>query len=421
MATAERTARQEWRAHWGLVFCATLGMSLLALPPVALGLFMEPLSREFGWSRASISAGMMVFAVVSTPLVPFAGALADRFGSRRVLIPGLVLTGAAFAAFGLLTPSLWHWFAMWVVFTLAQLLNRSPIWNRTVSAAFNTSRGLALAVLMAGIALGQLLTPTIASALIRDYGWRSAYGLLALGWYGLTLIATVLLFREPRAAAATAGAADTSPAPASSGGMTLKEALRDPRMLRIGFAILTQSTLYTGFTLHLFPLLKGLGMTDKDSAFITGLIGIATLAGQLLTGWLADRVRGSLLPVSSFLLPGVGYLLILQGSSTWALLTLGVLIAGYGSGAAINITTYLTTRYAGVRHFGKIFGLISSLMGLGAGLGPLIGGRIYDYAGTYTPYLLLGTGVALIAALAVLRLGAYPEFKPEPAGRTELS
>src|SRR5579872_3269842 len=145
MTRREHAAAQEWRAHWGLVFCATLGMALLALPPVALGVFMPSLSAEFGWSRASISAGMMIFAVVSTPLVPFAGALADRFGSRRVLIPGLVLTGGAFAAFGLLTPSLWHWFAMWVVFTLVQLLNRSPIWNRTVSAAFNVSRGLALA------------------------------------------------------------------------------------------------------------------------------------------------------------------------------------------------------------------------------------------------------------------------------------
>lgn len=411
MASDERTAAQEWRAHWGLVFCATLGMSLLSLPPVSLGLFMEPLSHEFGWSRASISGGMMIFAVVSTPLVPFAGALADRFGSRRVLIPGLVLTGSAFAAFGLLTPSLWHWFGAWVIFTLCQLLNRSPIWNRTVSAAFNVSRGLALAVLMAGIALGQLLTPIITSALIGAYGWRSAYGFLALGWYGLTLIATVLLFHEPKSTAATSDL----PAPAAAGGLTLGEALRDPRMLRIGFAILIQSTLYTGFTLHLFPMLKDSGMAETDAAFITGLIGIAALAGQLVTGWMADRVHGSLLPVSSFLLPGIGYLLILQGRSTEAVLALGVLIAGYGSGAAINITTYLTTRYAGVRHFGKIFGLISSVMGLGAGLGPLIAGRVYDYAGDYTPYLLLGIGVAAVASLAVLRLGAYPEFAREPA------
>jgi MFS family permease len=413
MATGERTAAQEWRAHWGLVFCSTLGMALLALPPVALGVFMPSLSAEFGWSRASISAGMLIFAVVSTPLVPFAGALADRFGSRRVLIPGLVLTGGAFAAFGLLTPSLAHWFAMWVVFTLVQLLNRSPIWNRTVSAAFNVSRGLALAVLMAGIAVGQFLTPIIATALIDGYGWRAAYGLLALGWYGITLVATVLLYHEPKSAMTT-GPEATQAGPAE-GGLTLGEALRDPAILRISFAIMVQSTLYTGFTLHLFPMLKDSGIVQKEAAFITGLVGIATLAGQLITGWLADRVRGSLLPVSSFLLPGIGYALIFQGRGTEALIALGVLVAGYGSGAAINITTYLTTRYAGVRHFGKIFGLISSVMGLGAGLGPLIAGKVYDYTGNYTPYLLLGMGVACVASLAVIRLGPYRNFAAVPA------
>jgi MFS family permease len=395
------------------VFCATLGMALLALPPVALGVFMPSLSAEFGWSRASISAGMMVFAVVSTPLVPFAGALADRFGSRRVLIPGLVLTGSAFAAFGLLSPSLWHWFAMWVVFTLAQLLNRSPIWNRTVSAAFNVSRGLALAVLMAGIAVGQLLTPIVATALIHDHGWRAAYGLLALGWYGITLIATVLLYREPKSVSAP-GQEAAQPA-AEEGGLTLGEALRDHRMLRIAFAIMVQSTLYTGFTLHLFPMLRDSGMAEKEAAFITGLVGIATLVGQLATGWIADRARGSILPVSSFLLPGIGYAIMLQGRGTEGLIMLGVLVAGYGSGAAINITTYLTTRYAGVRHFGKIFGLISSVMGLGAGLGPIIAGRVYDYSGDYRPYLLLGIGVACLASLAVTRLGPYRDFAAAPA------
>ena len=87
----------------------------------------------------------------------------------------------------------------------------------------------------------------------------------------------------------------------------------------------------------------------------------------------------------------------------------------YGSGAAINVTTYLTTRYAGVRHFGKIFGIISSCMGLGSGLGPLIAGRIYDTAGSYTPYLMLGIGCAGVAALAVLGLGPYREFAAETA------
>jgi MFS family permease len=296
-----------------------------------------------------------------------------------------------------------------VLFTLVQLLTRSPVWNRAVSAAFSTSRGLALAVLMAGISLGALLAPIIAGALIRDYGWRSAYFGLALIWYGFSFVATLLLFREPqRAAPAQPGSAPAAP---ETGGLTLREALRDPAMLRITFAILVQSLLYTGFTLHVFPLLTGSGMAQGSAALITGLIGLTGLGGQLLTGWLADRTRGSLLPVVSFMLPGIGYFLMLQGKNTDAILAAGALIAGLGSGATINITTYLTTRYGGVRHFGKIFGLISSCMGLGAGLGPVIAGRVYDFSGNYTAYLMLGIGVAAVASLAVFGLGPYPDFE----------
>jgi MFS family permease len=109
---------------------------------------------------------------------------------------------------------------------------------------------------------------------------------------------------------------------------------------------------------------------------------------------------------------------MLQGGKSQAMLAAGALIAGYGSGAAINVTTYLTTRYAGVRNFGKIFGLISSAMGLGAGLGPVIAGRLYDFSGAYALYLEIGVGMAVILALAMLRLGPYPSFAAEEAPAT---
>jgi MFS family permease len=133
---------------------------------------------------------------------------------------------------------------MWVVFTLVQLLNRSPIWNRTVSAAFNVSRGLALAVLMAGISVGQLLTPIVATALIHRHGWRGR--LWAAGAWLVRDHACARLCSSitKRKSAKTASPETTQPATAE-GGLTLGEALRDPAMLRIAFASMVQSTLYT--------------------------------------------------------------------------------------------------------------------------------------------------------------------------------
>lgn len=417
MEGSRKAVAEEWQAHWGLVFAAFLGTSFVAVPSLSLGLFIGPLQDEFGWSRTEISLGLTVFAIVGTPLAPFAGALADRFGSRPVALPGLFLSSLAFAAFSLVTGAFWMWMALWVVYTLVQLLIRSMIWNRAISAAFSASRGLALAALMSGSAMGQLATPIITQWLIGDYGWRIAFAGLGLGWGGLALIAALLFFHEPRSRARSGLSAVEAASTSAAGGLTLTEALRDFRMLRIGFAILLQSSLMMGVIVHLFPLLTGAGVSRADAANQLALIGIAALVGQLSAGWLADRVSGSVLPVCCFAVPGLAYLMLLAGLGSGQLLLIGVLLAGLGSGSAMAITTYLSTRYAGVRHFGKIFGLISSCMGLGAGVGPLIAGGIFDMTGSYDLFLILAAGGAVLASLLVFRLGPYPRFD-EAATRT---
>ena len=408
------TAAAEWRAHWGLVLAGMLGTGFIAVPATTLGLFMEPLQGAFGWSRYEISLGMTVFALITTPLSPFAGALADRYGSRRVVIPGLVLNALALAAFSLLGGAFGYYLIAWVGYSATQLLVRTTIWNRAASAAFTVSRGLALAVLMGGIPLAQTIAPILAQWLIRGFGWRTAYAGLGLGWGGVALIVTLLLFREPGTRATGAGPLAAAPTLA---GLEFREALRDRRMIRIALAILLQSAMATAFSVHLFPLLTGEGLSRAGAASIVALLGAAALVGQLATGWLADRVTSTLLPVSCFALPAVAYLLLLNAGGSTVVLALAVLLNGLGMSACITITTYMTTRYAGVRHFGKIYGVISSCMGLGAGLGPLVAGRIFDSTGAYTLFLWLGVALAVIAALLVLRLGPYPAFRP--AGRAE--
>lgn len=408
--TPERTAAQEWRAHWGLIFAGMLGMFMLSIPAVTLGLFMEPLEAAFGWSRAEISFGMTVFAFITTPLAPFAGALADRHGSRRVVLPGIALNGLALAAFALLTGFFWLYLMAWVFYALTQLLIRTTVWNRAASATFHASRGLALAVMMGGIPLAQMVAPVAAEWLIGDFGWRAAYAAFGLGWGGITLLAAYLLFHEDRKQSALPeGTARTEPQP-QAGGLSLGEALRDVRIWRIAMAILLQSVLATAISIHIFPILTEAGLSRTAAATMVGLLGLAALGGQLLTGFLADRVSSTLLPVSCFILPGIAFFLLMQGGQSILLLAFGVVLVGYAASANVAITTYLTSRYVGVRHFGKIYGIISSCMGLGAGVGPLIAGRVFDLTGNYDMFLTGGIVLAAINAVLVFRLGPYPDF-----------
>jgi predicted MFS family arabinose efflux permease len=408
-----KTATEEWVANWPLVLSAMMGYSFVAAPAATLGLFMEPLQQAFGWSRSQVSAGLTVFSLVSIPLVPFAGALADRLGSRTVAVPGMAANALAFAAFALMTASPWHWFLNWTLFALTQLTSRSMVWNSAISSAFSISRGLALAVFMSSIAFAQTVAPILTRWLIDSYGWRAAYAVLGLGWAGLGFVMVLLFFHDHRSRnrggrAATAATAN----PSALGGLTFKEAIRNPKVLRITLAIFLQTAAASGFTVHLVPLLGAYGVPRTDAAQTASIIGISALVGQLCTGWLVDRLRSTFLPFICFALAAIGYLLVLQSHGSEVLRTIGVLVVGYCIGAGINMGTYLASRYAGLAHFGAIFGLISSFMGFGAGVGPFVGGKFFDLTGNYHSFIVTGIIASLLAGLAVLRLGPYPEFQP---------
>lgn len=411
------TAGQEWRVNWMMVVAAMLGISFGSIPAATLGLFMDPLESAFGWSRTQLSAGMMVFALVTLPFTPFAGALVDKIGARRCVIPGLILSGLAFAAFSLMTGAIFQWFLIWVVYSFTALLIRSMMWNSAISNAFSASRGLAIALVLSGFAVSQTFGPLLANWLIADYGWRTAYIAIGIGWAGLPLVLVFFFFHNRlERRARKSGSGEPTLAKAIPGGLSLGEAIRNPAVLRIGLAIFLASLTGAAIAIHIVPVLVSSGVTRTTAAGLAALVGVASVAGKLLTGWLVDRITSSFLPFTVFALPALGYFLLWQAGSSIPLLALGIICMGYGSGGSLQMGTYLTTRYAGMRNFGKIFGLISSAMGIAAGIGPVASGMIYDTTGSYGLALLIAIPAALIAGIAVFGLGPYPDFPAhEPA------
>ena len=402
---------QEWRRHWPLVMAGLLGLSLGTLPTATLGLFMQPLGDEFGWSRTQVSLGLSIFALVSLPLAPFAGMLVDRFGPRRIGVPGLALSAACFAAFGLMSGPYYQWILIWVAYTLASLLIRTLVWSSSISAAFTQNRGLALAVLLCGTAIATAIGPTVARLLIAEWGWRGGYVGLGIGWGGLAVLIAALFFQDVRAPTASSPGIATAPAQLP-GGLTLREAMRNLTILRIGLAIFLQTLIGAAIIVHMVPLLQADGLTLASATTVAAILGLASIAGKLITGGLIDRMPGSLLPVIGFGGPMIAYTVFLQASGSIWLLGLAVFVFGYCSGASLHLTTYLTTRYAGLRNFGAIFGIFSSLMAGAAGIGPVLAGWVFDRSGGYGPLLMAGIPAAALAALAVFRLGPYPVFAP---------
>lgn len=411
-----RTATEEWKAHWPLVVSAMIGFSFFTVVTYGLGTFTEPLEKEFGWSRAEIYLGLTVFGFIQMAGGPPVGMLLDKIGSRGMAILGLILSGVTFAGFSLANGSTGQWLGLWFVFGLCSLMIKSTVWSAGTSSVFSTSRGLALAAVLSGSALGQVFAPVVANWLIESQGWRSAFWMIGFGWAGLGLVLVTLMFydapalaRRGRAAAAQNGSAPPAAAPLLTG-LSVGEAMRDSRMIRIGVANLAMAAISGGIGAHLVPLISETGI-DRDAAVqMAASAGIAGLVGKFLTGWLLDRYQGSIVPFFSFAIAGLGHFLLLDMLDTPAALTAGAMILGYASGAGLQVTTYLVSRYGGLRKFGTIFGTIASMMLAGSAIGPLLAGAVHDATGSYTALLIVAAPTMLISALLFVGLGPYPDF-----------
>lgn len=414
-----KTAREEWKHHWPLVLSGMVGFSFFTVVTYSLGTFVEPLEKAYGWSRAEIAFGLTIFGAIQMLGGPPVGALLDRIGTRRMAIVGMIVSGASFAAFSLVNGSLAQWFTLWVIFGLCALMIKSTVWSAGTSSVFTASRGLALAAVLSGSALGQTLAPLIANALIAGQGWQSAYFWIGFGWAGLATVLIVLFFFDARELGKRAGVSSTASAAGALSsnalpGLTAREGFRDSRILRIAAANLLMSLVGAGISVHLVPLISETGISRSTAVEIAATAGVAGLVGKFLTGWLLDRYQGSIIPFFSFAIAALGHFLLLNLLDSAVALTLGAMVLGYASGAGLQVTTYLISRYAGLRNFGIIFGTISSMMMAGTALGPTISGYVHDVSGSYTPMLMAAIPTMLVCAFLFVGLGPYPEFRARP-------
>ncbi|WP_206046863.1 MFS transporter [Mangrovimicrobium sediminis] len=411
MMTAQHTAAHEWRLYWALALTTAVGFSFHSVATYSIGLFIEPLQAEFGWGRAVITAGLTISALLTVPLAPIVGAMIDRWGTRRLAIPGLILKALSLCVFAFADGSEAQWYALWTFYALVALGVKATVWTAAISSVFSAGRGLALAVTLSGTAVAQILAPPLTQWLIAEFGWRTAWVALGLGWgFPALLLAILCLYdardRERRARAP----GDTSAPSLDLRGLTPREALRSTALIRIGIATLVILILTIGVIVHQVPILAERGVDREKAAYLASLAGVAGIVGKLLTGYLMDRVDAGWVAAATMSALAVALFALLRASADSALLLFAIALIGYASGCKIQICAYLTSRYAGMRHFGKIFGVMSSLIALGAGLGPLLVGAVHDAYGGYAPFLLAGIPGALLGGFLLVGLGPYPDW-----------
>lgn len=416
IAGPEFGARSEWRAGWKLVLAASFGFSFFSVMMAGTGLFMEPLGREFGWSRTLLSAGPSIASVMTAILGPFYGALIDKFGSRRLALPGVVATMGAICLFSLANGEAWQWLTFWFLFGLISVSIKSTIWTTAVVSVFEKSRGLALGLTLSGTAVAQAVIPSVGNWFITEFGWRAAFVWLGLGWGGVTLLLATLFFFDDRTAQLRSAEADPEGGVAKPRhGLTVPQAIRDTALWRLAISNFIVMALTMGLAIHLFPILTEAGVSRSSAALLVGLSGVAGIIGKLCTGFLLDRFRPNWVGGITLGTAALAFALLIDGVRSPMLIFVALIINGYAAGTKTHITGYLTAGYAGMKNFGAIYGFMSSLMALAAGVGPLLAGYIYDSSGGYSPFLVLGAIGCAVGGMLVISMPPYPQWKENVA------
>lgn len=411
------TAREEWKAGWKLVMATFFGFSLLAVMTNSISMFMGPLSEEFGWSRTLISSGFTVAAVVTAVLSPAIGALIDRFGSRLVGLPGIVGTALCVAAFSLANGSETQWFALWLLYAVIAMAVKPAVWTAPVVSEFTAARGLAIGITLSGVAVTQAVLPPLANVLINEFGWRTAYALLGLGWGGVVLLLCWLFLfdaHDRRKAAARAGGTAVAERP-DFPGLTIQQAWRSSALWRIALSTLLVMFLTIGLTLHQIEILGEAGVSRTNAALLASVAAVAGIVGKLVTGVLLDKFRPNWVGGLTLAGTAIAFALLIQGIASPVLIFVAMIVNGYTQGCKLQINGYLTARYAGMRNFGAIYGFMNTVIALGSGLGPVVAGLAYDQTGTYTAFLILGAIGCLIGGLLIMTLPAYPDWEARAA------
>lgn len=374
-------------------------------------LFIEPWQHAFGWNREQIAQAFSLAAISVAICSPFLGRLLDRFDPRRLIAAMMLTFGLGMASFACLTPSLHQLYATAVFLGIAGTGTYQLGYARIVAGWFERRLGLALSIVVAGSGLGSLFFPLLVQYSITSLGWRDTFLILAA--LPLLLGAPLTYFCVPPPAIRH-GRAPTADCAAVAEGVDWKRALATRSFWLIALGVCCMSLAENGSIVHLAPMLSDRGIKPQDVAFVISFLGVASISGRLLLGWMLDYLRGSFIAAGSLLLAGTGLFLLARGHSFHADIV-AALIAGLGMGCEFDLMPYMLKRYFGMRSFSTAYGLIYTVYAAAGATAPLILGHVYDMTGSYTRVLVLFSSLTALAGVGMFALPHYRYAVPERA------
>jgi MFS family permease len=404
-------------SRWWIVFASACGLLVGtgSIMIFSFGVFIKPVTEDLGISRGHLSTALGSATWLTALACPVVGWLIDRWGTRRIMIPGVLAFALAVAGFGLMQAE--PAYLVFLIFGLVGFVGgiQTPVpYAAVVSRWFDRDRGIALGVATAGVGVGVALIPQLAAFLIDRLGWRAAYFGLAISVVVLAWLPVLIFVREPSAKEAAANDVEATASPGAVG-IETAAALRTWRFWALAIAFFLGVLAINGTIVHVVALLTDRGVPLQVATGALTAAGIAIIVGRIICGWCLDRYRGPYVAIFFFVVPMLGIALLESGWGNPVPL-LGAALCGAGIGAEIDLMAFFVGRYFGLKAYGKIYGLMFMLFNVGTGLGPALSGRAFDIFHSYFQIFMAYEAALVVTCLLFVPLGeyAYPAPKAPP-------
>ncbi|MBI3084364.1 MAG: OFA family MFS transporter [candidate division NC10 bacterium] len=407
--SAEGYINRWWRIVGGL--CMNLALGAV----YAWSIFVAPLEKEFGWTRAQVSTVFTILVLVFGLTFIVGGRLQDKKGPFWVSVTAAILNSLGFFMCAYTESRGWLFFWLGGVAALGQGFGyATPI--PVMSKWFPDRRGLAVGLAVAGYGGGSaIFGPLGGSWLIPTYGWRATFMTFGIIFFVMTMIGAFLLKNPPPGWKPEGW----SPAPASKVTATKyeftpTEALRTPTMyfMWVAYALGTSAGLMVISQLVPFARSKGIAVGLATTAIFIGALGNA--CGRILSGWLSDAIGRLntlrlMIGVSIVAMP----ILYHVGGSVGALYVL-VFAVYWCYGTQLSVNASSAADFWGPKNVGANYGILFTAWGVAGIIGPIIGGRLFDIYKDYQAAFYTA-GVICAVALVSELLAKRPA---EPAATT---
>ncbi len=393
---------------YGYIIVATAFSIMVAIFGLyySFGIFFDPVLLEFGWTRATTSGAFSLSMIVYGLLNVAVGGFTDRFGPRMVVTICGVLIGLGYLLMSQIS-TVWQLYLFYGVIIGAGMGGSFIALLSSVAKWFVKRRGMMTGIVMAGIGIGTLIGPPVASWLIATYGWRLSYVILGSIVLLVVVLAAQFLRRDPTQVGQVAYGADEVEKlrpRLGAGGFSLREAIYT-RQFWIVFAML----FCFGFGLyavlvHIAPHAIELEISAANAASILAAIGVSSILGKVLLGIAVDRIGGRLGFIISFILISAALFWLVPVTEVWRLYLFAA-IFGFAYGGCGVSEAPLVAGLFGLRSHGLVLGVINVGFTIGGSLGPLMAGYIFDVTGSYQVAFLISAIIGIVGLIlaAVLR------------------